>query len=733
MKMRKLVAGMLTLALGMSAGSPALAAGAADARLTKVAQKVVATLAVPEDYTQFYGEPSETPLGTRWELSWSAESKGMNVSATDEGKVLSLYTWENEPYVAPARNAGTFGPSFPEMTRAQARTYAEAFLERVLTEGESAHFGDDESDTLSATQYNFNGSILLNGESSPMTFSLRVRLRDGAVVSFRRGDTSEYVGPIAAPDTVTTTEKAGALLKGTIDMKLEYVLAETKEGEAKRAVLRYLPVYGDDYYVDAATGKLVNLTELRRNLQGDYGALRGGVKAVATNDAAEAEKFATSGRALTEVELAGVAKLEGVLDQEGLEKAAKAWAELALEGYAIANVNYSVDRETGAVTARVVFAKNTEEGVYRRTVTVDAKTGELQSMYSSNPWTETEGEVKLTAAQAQEKARAFLTKLWGGQLTKTEVYDSSEAQSGREVFGFTFSQKVNGYFFPDNSISVTVDPVDGSIRGFSKSFDDTVTFDSAEGIVSLDTAIAAWAATYPVDFGYVEVPVKLDLNEQPVLYKALVDAGYSYYNTLKAGYAYGDREGWYLGVDAKTGEPVKGQGYTEPGKITYDDISGHWAEAVLTELARYNVGWFGGKADPGGALTQQDYLVLLLSADGYRYDDLSQKETLDDLYRTAYRRGLLTEEERNETKVLNRAEMVKMLLNSLGYGPVAQLKGIFKVDFKDAVSIAEADLGYAALAQGLGLVQGDNAGNYAPARSAARAEAAMMLWRYMKR
>ena len=74
-----------------------------------------------------------------------------------------------------------------------------------------------------------------------------------------------------------------------------------------------------------------------------------------------------------------------------------------------------------------------------------------------------------------------------------------------------------------------------------------------------------------------------------------------------------------------------------------------------------------------------------------------------------------------------------MLLNSLGYGPVAQLPGIFRCDFADASAIPAPDLGYAAIAQGLGIVKGDDNGNFAPGRFATRCEAAYMLWRYMKR
>ena len=108
MKVRRIVTAALALALGMSLGAPALAADAADARLTKVTQAVKATLSISDEYTEFYGEPSETPLGTKWGLEWGGEDKGISVTAADDGKVLSMNTWR-----APTSGKTALAPAFP--------------------------------------------------------------------------------------------------------------------------------------------------------------------------------------------------------------------------------------------------------------------------------------------------------------------------------------------------------------------------------------------------------------------------------------------------------------------------------------------------------------------------------------------------------------------------------------------------------------------------------------------
>ena len=733
MKPRRLFAALLTLGLSLSLSAPALAAEAADARLTKVTLAVKATLGVDDGYTQFYGEPAETALGTTWSLRWSDDTRSLTVTATEEGKVLSMSYWDQEP----AYRSTGYRPKFPAMTAAQARTYAQAFLDKVLTAGETALFGDSERDSLSATAYTFGGTILLNDTGSPLTFRVRVRLSDGMVTSFSRGDVSQYVGELPAPDTVTTAGKAGELLAGPFEMYVEYVW----DSEREMAVLRYLPRARDDYYVDAATGELVNLTALRALLnRGSKGEDMVFAPEAGRN---EAVMDAAGDLKLSEAELAGVAKLEGVMPQEELGTLVKGHKALGLDAFELVGATFTVQKKDvpmpivvdGAkaeteeegedqVTARLTFARNTEEGIARRYVTLDAKTGELLSMWGYNPYVD--AAAVITAEKAQAAGLAFLQELWPEELAKAQVYDSFEATYRSDSFTFNLAQKENGYFYPNNSLTVSVDAGTGAVMAFSRSFDHTVTFESPEGMISMEEALEIWAESFPVEFGYQEVPVALDLLGPEVM--PLRNDGYAYYNALKPGYVYGEREGWYSGVNA-IGGTLAGTAYEKEEPMAYDDIAGHWAQDILNQLALYEVGWQGGKALPEQALTQAAYLELLASSEGCHFS----AGDLDSLYQYAVRRGFLTEEERDEDKTVTRGEMVKMLLDCLGYKEFANFQGIFRCDFTDAGEIPEALMGYAALSQALGLMDGGDAGAFGAGAPATRAQAAALLWKYMSK
>ena len=58
-----------------------------------------------------------------------------------------------------------------------------------------------------------------------------------------------------------------------------------------------------------------------------------------------------------------------------------------------------------------------------------------------------------------------------------------------------------------------------------------------------------------------------------------------------------------------------------------------------------------------------------------------------------------------KARAVTRGQAVKCLLDCAGYGPAARLQGIYTCTYSDAAAIPEADLGYAAIAQALGMVR----------------------------
>lgn len=714
--MKKFLSLVLAAAMMCALGVPATAgAVSTDARLADVAEKVKGTLGLDTTaYTAFQGNLEDGTVTPVWQLQWTNDDGGLTISATENGKILSynMYDSSMNIFSYPGRSGGA---TFPKLTRADAQKTAQAFLNKVLTAGvETAAFEDGGTGGLSVTSHNFYGAVLENGLPSPFSFRVSVRVSDNTVTNFYlNGSQEDYLGGIPSATPTAASGAAGENLKGTMKLRLEYVLSD----DGKTAVLRYLPESVHDFYVDAQTGKLVDLTKLQEDLWSND---RAGGNVYATAESAAMDKGS-----LTEVELAGIAQLEGVLSKEDLDASARKISALGLSKYTLSTASYRVNQESGEVSATLQYAYKSGDSIYRRTVTLNGKTADLISVYSSRPWNESE-KATVSLSQAQSKAEAFLKVIVPTQFAETALYNTPDSES--VVRAFQYAVKENGYFLPASSMTVEIDGTDGSVSAYYNNYVEGVTFESPEGIISADAALTAWFNTYDVTLGYMAVPVKLDLSQPE--WKPLIEMGRSYLYTRKLAY-YLERDGWYLGVNAKSGEAVKSETAAE-SPITYSDLSGHWVKAQAEALAQYGVGWLGGSLKPAVELKQVDLVALLVSTSGYRYDP-AQEGAADDLYQQAYYMGLLEKSERNDSAPVTRAQLTKLLLDNAGYGNVAGLKGIFKTNFTDEAQISNEYLGYAAVGQALGIVKGDKTGSFAPNRVATRAEAASMLYQFMSR
>lgn len=722
--MKRLLSLTLAAALLAALTLPAAAAEEAqDARLARVTSLVKEALALDTDsYETFRGDLSEA-LVPVWDLSWEGERRSLSVQALEDGTVASLYRWESSPSAA---CSGDGFPSFPETGGTEDRAAAEAFLARVLRRGEAVELEDAEgAASLDGSDSAWSGTIVLNGLPSPLHYSIRAE--DGLVKHFSRDvpETSS-VGGVPSPEPSAGAAKAREDLAGTLKLRLEYVL-ETAGGA--RAVLRYVPEAGaHEFLADGKTGELIDLTELEARMRQGYRAAGGDNGAPAPTAKAE---LAADEAGLTRVELEGVQQLEGVLSKEELDKALRAESAYGLRGYALTGTSYEseagTDGRAGRVLCTLRYARTDGGERLTRNITVDAKTGDVDSVWSSAPYGRAE---KVSEEEALKQAEAFLKTRFPDRslvLYRTDLEIMPWRAENQPYRHFTFAQAVNGLPFRGNAVHVGIDNADGSVYSLSSSWDESVTFDGANGMVSMETALSAWAGTYEAVLAYRNVPQKLS-KADPAQAKLLEqDTEYGYALRL----AYGlERAESCAGVDAKTGAPVREEwdGVRQP--LSYDDLAGSSARADVEKLARYGAGYAGGKFRPSQNVTQWELVALVYSLRGAALEpEAVEKDGRENAYYEAYRLGLLRSSERDDGAVLSRGDVIKMLLNAAGYGPAARLGGIYTCGYSDKDSIPAEGLGYAAIAGALGMASDV----YAGSRTATRGEAASMLCRVLER
>ncbi len=715
--MNRLIAFTLTALLLAGLCVPAMAAAeSTDERLARVTQSVKNTLGLDTDaYADFHGDVSEQELGTVWTLSWSGDDVSLEIEALEDGTILSY--WYNDGDVTAYSRASAL-PSLPQIDVEAARRAAGAFLGRVLHAGaEAVELGEPASATrLNSNVCRFSGTILLNGLPSPLGYSISVRGGDNAVTSFRRdAAANSFLGGVPSASPAVSKDAAAQALRGTLRLELVYV---TDENDATRAVLRYVLRDYEERYVDAQTGALVNPS---------YELYGGGATNAAAPAAMAEEKAADRG--LTDAERAGVEKLSGVLDREALDAAVRAESAYRLGGLTLSAANYRLvrDGESEIVLCTLRYTSPLDELGYSdsRSFTVDARTGEVKSLYSWGRW---DKDVKsaVSAADAQSAAEAFLSRFsaHAGEFALYRTDDNTA--EGAPSYGFTFARKVNGVFFPENSCTIQIDRVSGAVTGLSYAYSDALAFDAADGVVSAEAALDAWAATYGVTLAYRSQEKALD-RAVPVEAK-LIDLGYTRFRTLLLTYAL-EREEYFSGVDAKTGRPVAAPRYDDT--LAYGDIAGHWAANEIEALARCGVGYDGGSFRPDRALTQWELVALLASTQGLRLDpENASADERNSAYSSVYRMGALTRDERSDDAPVTRGALVRCLLRAAGYGSILKLEGVFTCSYADRDAIPAADLGCAALAQGFRLVTNPS---YDAGAGATRAVAAAMLHRLMER
>lgn len=716
--MHRFTAFLLAVLLLAGLCVPAMAAAeTADARLARVTQAVKETLDLDtEAYTDFHGNVYEQELGTVWSLNWSGDGTSLGVEALEDGTVISYWRSDSDVVTPYYRNDL---PTLPKLDAAAAKAAAEAFLKRVLDpKTETAVLKDPISaGQLGGANCSFSGRILLNGLPSPLNYSIVVRGSDNAVTSFHRDAlATSFLGSVPSATPAVTKAAAAQTLKETLQLELIYV---TSEDDAAKAVLRYVPRDYKEQYVDAQTGKLVAPDDM---------VIYGDSAPAAVPEPAAAEG-ASSKRALTQAELTGIEKMEGVLDSAALDKRIRAESAYKLDGFSLSSSNYRLVQdeksETVLCTMYYVASADADGFTSSRSFTVDARSGAVKNLYGYGRW-DKDRRSAVTVSAAQSAAEAFLER-FTDRADEFALYSTDDnTADGAPFYGFTFARRVNGYFFPANVCAIEIDRMTGAVAGVRYTYDEDVQFDGADGIVSADAALDAWMGTYDVTLAYRSQPRELDKN---VAAEArLIEIGYRSFRTLLLSYGL-EREGYIPGIDAKSGRPVEIKQIF--GTIAYSDLSGHWAAKEINALAAYGVGYAGESFRPNKALTQWELVALLTSTRGLRIDpDNADEEMKNSAYETAYRMGALKREQRSDDAAMSRGDAVRLLLNSAGYGAVARLSGIFTCTYADRASIPAADLGYAALAQGFGVVTNER---YDAQGGLNRAVAAVMLYRLMQR
>ena len=670
----------LILALAMLMGCAALAEEDPRAGLAQLTLKVKTLLDISDEYTSFESNYSYRGNEVIWNLDWEGEGKSLYVSCDGQGKIYDYYRYETDMYMG----GSSFAPRLPSGGAAAMEEAADAFLTRVLGENEGYQIASRGSYFAGEgyPDYSFSGLITRGGIPTETDFYLTLRGQDLTVTNFSRGDSyMTFTSRADVSGEIFGQEAAQTRLEGAYIVDLRYI-SDGSNGVR----LAYVPVPRGGWVLDAVTGEVISHGENDFRMYASAGAGDGEM---------------TSDKGLTPAEIEGIEKLEGVKSQAELDRAVRGMAELGVtDDFRITGSSFSVSGD------RVEASLYYNRGDTDKYVTLDARDMSLRTVYTSGPWM---GEIQYSPDLSEGKnlADAFLEKYFP-DLSGHIVFSGSSVpeRPWRPVATFTYARQENGIRYDDNEISVDIDTDSGLVDGVTLQWSDDLEFPAPRNLASPEAASAAYFALARATLCICHFYDSEDDTWQEKLCYRL------------------ETEHEISGLDASTLAPIMPD-VTEHGEIRYEDEAG---DAAL-RLAELGIGFGGGTFSGDRAATLRDALTLVLTSGGVSAIGVPD----DRLLEYAFQNRLIARGEYDLSGEITRAAFARLLIEVSGYGKAASVPGIYVCGFADEDQIAPEDLGFVAIARGMGIATPDENGFFYPLRSATRAEIVDMTYAFLTR
>lgn len=337
-------------------------------------------------------------------------------------------------------------------------------------------------------------------------------------------------------------------------------------------------------------------------------------------------------------------------------------------------------------------------------VTMDAKTGEILSFYTSvnmKPWDEQLlSTIHYTEEDGKKIAQDYLAKYYPSMYKETKYTNCDQGyllsiNEEESIYGgrtYNYTRVKNGVLVPQNNISVSVDLVTGTIYRFDYQWNNNVVFESNKTIITEKKALSNYLSCDGINKVYEILPKEKESSEtypSRLVYRTDIQPNYIDAITGKQ-----------VDYDAKEMIPTTIPNYTDIEKTTY--------EKSIRILADMGVGFYHTKFEPSKDISRMEWNQWIEQLDYYDARNYSMTGN-----------GKVTRE-----------AAARFAITSVGLSDIANLD-IFKVEYADVKKIGKANIGYIVLAQQLGFIEKDKSMNIRPDEYLTREEAANLLFQML--
>lgn len=700
---------------------------------------------VPENFKVFTwnyngGSYENAPV---WSLNWeTADNTGnISVSADNTGHIQSYSKYIQK---------SNYKNVLPTYLKEELTANAKAFLEKIAPdEAKSMQFTEATTYGIYSNGYNYHFTRYENNIPFPSNNAyVTVDNSTGEVTSFNMQ--FDYNLEVPAPGETIAPEKAKELLKSGQSMELSYRVKYdyTADNENKTKTVKAYLVYTPKLpyiSVNAKTGEIYTETTQWKTVSKED-SMKSASPARASGMAKDEDSYQ-----LTEEETAQLDVLEKLITREDAIKAVTGNAALYINP-ALTTIDATLQKAPNYRNAyyygenydcdyiwQIDFSNprpddNAKYDYSYAYAVVNAETGKLISFNANLHENEFYLSNNIEAPKVvfnEDQAKAILEGFFKEQVPEkfasVKYTDSNPvnvlkyvSQNDVQVpvygaYRYNYVRVNEGINFDSNALYGSVDGVTGKIVSYGYRWNSNIEFESPKDAISQDKAyelfmnLDGFGLNYEINRNYtykeyllngVKPTEFIDTNKL-YEYKPEVRLVYSTYNTYPQI------------LSAITGKQVDYSGEIYIQQVgdkgyTYNDIAGHWAEKTIRLFGDVNVGFAGGSFKPDALITEEEFKSLLNTSGYYSNTDGKAIKATE------------------ATAPFTRVEAVKLIIKSLGFSEIAEIKDIYKTDFADNSGIKDNDIGYVAIARGLKIIQGSD-GTFRPYDTLTRAEALTLL------
>ncbi len=709
--MKKIISMVLVVVMMITFMVPVMASDetTADNALANAIKAVKEKIEIPEECNKFnYYINSEGDL-TSFSLEWTSDAEGKTINVTiDENNLIRRYYYFD-------RSTHSYDKKIPKYSEEQGLDIAEKFINNLDSKLLKQYKLIEQNSTYrEENEYVFNYVREENGiKYFSNNISININKFTGVVSNYNCTHSSKVTFEDASK--IISIEQAAKAFVDKLGLKLVYMI-KTKDKQ-QTSYLAYVPKYSNKY-IDGLTGEVENITEYY--LYGEMG--------INFDEKAMAVSAAGANISLTPEEIDAVKSMSDVMSKENADKKVRSISFFGLDdGFKLTNSYLNKDwRDNESFIWHFSYTKEiSKDKVLYRDIQLDAKTGEIQS-FGFNGSQEESTKPKKTEEEAKAICEDVLKSLMASKYDKLKYDDSySDAfeKKTQDYFTFRFVRMENGIECPENYVEITYDNVTGNVNRANSNWSKNVSFEAPKDTLAIDKIYEILFDKIGYDIKYVR-DFATDDNEKSLReFEGAYNAVLGYFiNTEKPAV-----------ISATTGDILdySGEIYKENEVIDYTDIEGLKTENEIKILTQMSIRYFEEQLKPKENLLQKDYFVLLSQLNNqFYFGNKMDDEAVENMYNSLINSGIITKEEKAPTSALSREDAAKYFVRFLGYKNVAEIKGIYKSNFKDANKINPNLIGYVCIASGLKAMNGSN-GNFNPKNKMTRLEGLLSIYSYL--